>query len=587
MNKNQTIVGAIAILIIGILIASSIGLIQIAPQFTINTTTVSYNYDNNHVYGIASPELTDETNLVTAWKTGSHSVKLVMQGNIKDNLGSVDRGIGQYFYQIFIVDADHSTPYPIMWYNDYNRDYIHITSPSTGFFGLADFAGVNYRPWGGNLYVPDAFNNNQQTKIASQVRLEYRSTGAIARTLTGSAYGLEIKNPHVGKLIVQFWAICADDFSNYNGYPRLLLQDEVSLLDGSGSLSVTNAQNVYEEGQTISFTVNTGFSGLRQGGDVATEGWELKVYDATGVQRQDWTIGDNLHGIAKTYTIPAGAYNPAGSNTWKAELWNTLFKQNEVFFFTIGQGMTKQLPGVPKLTFDKTYYNMGDTATVTMTSVPNPLGKNIIYEFFVRAYYQDEPTNYLYGPTYVRALGTSATVTFSLPKGDRNLVVEANAFDAPHASGGLPSENGKSTIFVKDKNPIPDTYSFTVNVLSGFNGVPDAIVDIGVARQMTDNKGQATFTGVAKGDYLVQVRKDGYDNTQQTFTLAKDDSLTMQISKTSSILRIIAAIITFVIFLVAAIFVKIPGKYSKYSMIFKVVIGAIGAVAAYLVYILL
>jgi len=570
--KNKVLV-ILALIIMTVVVLASLGYLPLA--ITVNTTTTAYKYFNNNFYGIIPPELTDETDLVTAWKTGGNSVKLVV-GGASQIRSDLELGVGRYFYQIYIVDQDHPTPYPIMWYNNYNRDYIHITAPTTGFFGMDLFAGHTYVRTGGSLYTFDPFTGtNIKTTIGCDASFPPIPMGG-ATFLAGS-YGIEIKNPHVGKLIVQLWCELANSLANHDQYPYLMLQDEVKLLDGTGKLSIRDAKTVYEEEQTIHFLVDTGYSGKRQGGEYADDGWELRVYDAKGTRRQTWTIADDQHGIDKAYLIPDGAYDSTGYNTWKVELWNTLFNQYETYFFTIGKGMTNQIPGMPTITFDKTYYNMGDICYATIVSVPNSQGRNTINEFFVRAYYQDEPINYLYGPVYVKASGNQIVVSFSLPKGDRNCVVEANAFDAPHDQGGLASETGKRTVFVKDKNPLPNTYTLTVNVLNIADKIPDAIVDIGSARRMTDANGQAVFIGLVQNTYVIQVSKDGFNTATKTMTLDSDKSVDIQLSKKGDILPLIIAIVIFAIFCVAGILIPVP-------LSIKILIWIIGLISAIISY---
>jgi len=313
------------------------------------------------------------------------------------------------------------------------------------------------------------------------------------------------------------------------------LKDEIKLLDGSGDLWLVDEQSVYEEGETITFGMDTGFSGYTQGGDVSDQGWELRVYDAQGDRVKTWDIGDDKRNLERSYVIPDDAYDPEGSNTWKVELWNTLFDQSERYFFTIGAGMGEQKPRLPTITFDKSSYDMGDICYVTVQSEPNSNTDKPIYEFFVKAYYGTSGVDYVYLPKYVSASGNQASFSFTMTRGDRYVTVEANAFDGPHNAGGIPSETGKNSVYVKDKDPEPDT--FTLNVYVRFDGelVSDAVVECGGKTVETDSGGKAIFVGLPKDTYTVKAHKEKIGTGSEQVVLDQDKSITINLSPTGEL----------------------------------------------------
>jgi len=240
--------------------------------------------------------------------------------------------------------------------------------------------------------------------------------------------------------------------------------DYAYLASGKGDVEIVNDQTVYEEGETVMFEVDTGFSGQTQGGNYVSQGWELKIYDSAGNLRLTWDIDDDKRGTRHdhsgnllNYKIPYNVYRSDGKNRWKAVLTNTLFDQDEEIFFAIGEGMREQAPSIPTISFNQDEYRLGDTVTVTLTSWPNPEGRNKVDSFLVNAIYGKDGVDYVdtYHTKNIRATDNEATFSFKVSKGDLYVTVEAWAFDAPEDEGGIPSEKATASIWIKDKESQP------------------------------------------------------------------------------------------------------------------------------------
>lgn len=589
MKHIVVLIGVIAV--VCIVVAAS--LLTLMPlEIVVDTNTKGYSWcGDDPIVGLTTPELCDETELITAWKSGANSVKLTVEGRAKfpncNGVGWHEFSPSRFYYKIYIIDQDHSDWHLVYWRTNYDRDLIHITHPTTGHPGDAPLLG------GLSYHTSFADRLDEDGKKIDD-NSEWATLGGCGgfTTVVGDALGIKIKNPHVGAIKVEFWVeVGCNWWGDVHTEPRRFQKDEVKLLDGTGEVRIVGEQDVYEEGETITFEVDTGFSGRKQGGDVSDEGWELRVYDtATGDRKKTWDIGDDKRGLEKSYVIPDGSYDPDGNNKWKVELWNTLFDQSERFFFTIGVGMAEQLPGLPTIAFDKVSYEMGDNCFVTVESEPNPLGTNTIYEFFVKAYYGTAGVDYVSNdyPKYVPASGGRATFSFRVTRGDRYITVEANAFDASHSKGGLPSETGKSIVYAKDKNPEPDTFTLVVYVRDENKSlIEGATVDCGIKTGKTASDGKISLIGLPQDTYEVTAKKEGYIDGKETVVLDSDEAITIYLEPEDEngngeipYLAIIVAIVIAGIFVVAAIFV--PG-----GAIVKVLVVILGVALAIIFYFLL
>lgn len=586
MKHIVVLLGAIALACV--VVAAS--LLTLMPlEIIVDTNTKGYSWcGDDPIVGLTTPELTDETELITAWKSGANSVKLTIEGRAKfpncNGVGWHEFSPSRFYYKIYIIDQDHNDWHEIYWRTNFDPAIIHITHPTTGHPGDAQKFGMSYH----DVQCPRLDEDGKEiSKWSHWVQLG--GCGGFT-TVVGDALSIEIKDPHVGAIKVEFWVeVGCNWWGDVHTEPRRFQKDEVKLMDGTGEVRIVDEQDVYEEGETITFEVDTGFSGRKQGGDVSDEGWELRIYDAKNnrVSDSSWEkIGDDKRGLEKSYVIPEGSYDPDGTNTWKVELWNTLFDQSERYFFIIGVDMREQIPGLPTIAFDKVSYEMGDTCFVTVVSEPNPLGTNTIYEFFVKAYYGTAGVDYVSNdyPKYISASGGQATFSFRVARGDEYITVEANAFDGPHNQGGLSSETGKSIVWAEDKNPEPDTFTLVVYVRDKNKTlVEGAIVDCGIKTGKTAVDGKISLIGLPQDTYEVTAKKEGVGSGKETVVLDSDKAITIYLDPDADgngeipFLAIIVAIVIAGVFAVAAIFV--PG--GVYVKILVVVLGVALAIVVY------
>lgn len=168
-------------------------------------------------------------------------------------------------------------------------------------------------------------------------------------------------------------------------------QEQKEMKDSTGKTTWGNwyTKYVFEEGAKIQIGVKTGYSGTSLSpGDIGYgEPWTLAIYNSNGVQVATIPVADNFNG-QKSYTIPAGAFIPGGNNEWKVVLKNTLFDESEVVLFVV-DSLTK-IPGITKVTIDKAQYMEGDTVTLFVTAMANPIsngGTGQITSFWVDVKY--------------------------------------------------------------------------------------------------------------------------------------------------------------------------------------------------------
>jgi len=288
---------------------------------------------------------------------------------------------------------------------------------------------------------------------------------------------ISFEGPHVGVLRVKQITVFEQLFGLIESDPYCTSADYVFLVSGDGTFTFDRQDRLYEEGETVEIKCNVGFSGATQlwdssGNDVSTKGWTLKIWDNSnsgGTPFKTFNIPDGNDAFKCTFTIPEGAYDSDGDNQWVAVLENTLFEQEHKEFFAIAPGMREQAPSLPTYEFDKDKYNLGDTVNCLISSEPNPLGSNKIYEFWVKVYYEGDSTATYPGyPTYLQTNGgTSVTISFKPAYGDKKCVVEAVAFDGPHNQGGIPSGVYSTQIYIQDEFLPPEdiTWTYVVCIL--------------------------------------------------------------------------------------------------------------------------
>ena len=289
--------------------------------------------------------------------------------------------------------------------------------------------------------------------------------------LQAESIAFYVKNSHVGGIRVKLMTEIR--YYNYNLWKYVvtekeMLHDEAYLVSGAGSIEVLpdgkidteGIQYVFEEGSTVTFSVDVDYSGVTQGGSVSDEGWQVRLFKPSGSLAQSWTVADNQRDHRIYYTVPDGAYDSEGRNDWEVTLRNILFDQDEKDVFIIDT--YEKMPGVTTVKLDKSDYDKNDLITVTVEAKANPSGTNDIYEFYCLAYYGNQRNDYTLAPTYKRATGIGdsnyqTSFTLTAYKGDKWLTVECTAYDAKHDSGGRAGTTGYSQVYIKDIDPVPPT----------------------------------------------------------------------------------------------------------------------------------
>ena len=273
-----------------------------------------------------------------------------------------------------------------------------------------------------------------------------------------------IKDTQVGALRVKqhtmFWKL--------GGYEDLQVTsiDYCYLISGWGNVDLALSQTRYIAGEdTVKFKVDTYYSGYTQGGEYSSNGWKLKLYDNTGGLVKEWDIDDDKQGTRYDnsgnlldYFIPESAVQTGQSHTWRVVLTNTLFDQDDETFFTVTLEELLGAPGIKPIEFNQQGYQVGDKARITLEGIPNPLGKNYVDGFLVNVMYGTDGTDYIldYHNKYVSVSSSNKVVLeFTCAKGDTYICVEAWAFDAPEATGGIMSEKQADCGWVEEFEPEP------------------------------------------------------------------------------------------------------------------------------------
>jgi len=242
--------------------------------------------------------------------------------------------------------------------------------------------------------------------------------------------------------------------------------DYAFLISGEGNVDIVDPQTRYIAGEdTIRFSVDTGYSGTTQGGTYTGLGWELKVKDNNGDTVKTWYLGDDKtnarrdkNGNLLDYAIPSNAVIAGQSHMWSVVLTNTLFKQDDETFFAITKDELLMAPDIKPITFSAEEYELGDTVVITLEGVPNPLGRDTIDGFIVNVLYGKDGVDYVldYHNKYISSTGsTTATISFTVAKGDKYVTVEAWAFDYPESQGGIMSEKVMGQVWVKENSEGP------------------------------------------------------------------------------------------------------------------------------------
>lgn len=433
--KPFGIVGVVVLVLVMVLAGFS-GLLLYMNQNQADTTGVAFEY-KGLIAGSNSnggKDLLDSTSYVTSWSGGGKSEKVVVQGEFKSTgtqlLGST---ITAYRYVVYALTNN----------NQIQMNGVHTTTYDTGWVA------------GTNLVIGKGWSSVQTLIITITepcvgiVRAEMYAQYAYFDT------GLGVPIPRVGGALFAY--------------------DEAWLRSGVGSVLVQNSPNVVEEGQNVSLFVETGYS-HSGGATIQTGGWTLNIYNPTGTSVMTKTIADNFAGTVK-YQIPNGSYSPTSTNVYKVILRNELIDQDDAWFFTIGPGMFKKIPNLPtfKSTGDGKTLIPGDSVSVTITSVKNPLGYDI-KGFWVWVSYETSAsttTQYVIEKAWYAATSDgkgsfSAIVTFTFPDAGQ-VRFQASAADTMNLNSGISSLQW--TVYPKPPEPPPGPGPFDKSMVSLIIGV--------------------------------------------------------------------------------------------------------------------
>jgi len=208
--------------------------------------------------------------------------------------------------------------------------------------------------------------------------------------------------------------------------------DICRLISGVGEVWITpdddSTPYLFTVGDTVTFNVNTGFSGVSTG--EPGRGWTLTLYDPDGNAYMTWDIGDDKRGHTETWTIPQDAWRSTWDNEWKIVLYNAIIDQSEERFLTIDR--EELAPDPPTIEFtggDK----VGEQVIVILEST-HPLGEGISH-FYVDVKYQDTG-EYIINHARYEAANNRAVVTFTPLHGATDVIVRAYAVDASGRPSG-------------------------------------------------------------------------------------------------------------------------------------------------------
>ena len=479
----------------------------------------------------------------------------------------------KYYYKVSMIESESGTPTVLMNWNTYNSNIVHIVSAPQGwtsnnlmFYWPTSSVAIHQYSNLCPIYIDGVHTNDTWDKGFVHSDCAICWFNCCDSSLVAEPFEIELKGYHIGKLIIEFYAMVGDEEFGGIKYHNILLQsDEVKLLPGDGGVSVRASNEwdghyIFEKGDTVYFDVFTSYSGVTAGGEYANDRWVLKLFNNFGVKVYEWVLPDEFRG-SRAYVLNDVEYNPDGQNIWRVELWNNLFMQHEEdFFITIFERM----PSITTITFSKTSYNQGETVQATLKANGNVNGTNQVYEFYAKAYYQGT-TNYLFD-AYVRASSSGvgneykATISFTAALSNTIVEVVAWAFDKSHTGGGLAGPRGIATVYIKDPSQ-PGTYVLNLYVKDGNTQIPisNAKIDCpqaNIYNEYTDINGVYILRQLVNGEYKITVSKEGYNTKTVSVYIASADKTETVYLTSGDIWTYIIPIVIFLLFLIGAIVVK-------------------------------
>lgn len=391
---------AVALVIVAVLIVG--GFAYLGSVF-VNTDGVSYRYrgvEGGTQANSGRGDLLDSTAYVTSWTGGGVSEKIVLRGHFRATPAVFAPEFARYWYKVALTSDNP------------NVQINGITGTSWESIKFEVTSGSDPTPWTYGDWI---------------------ATESVIVTLT---------NPCSGKIHAELWGH-VNDLNPSSSDDGILASDEAYLRSGVGSVKVQN--DVVEEGTTANFFVETGYAHTEKT-DVSGsgEGWYLNIYNPAGGSVLTKTIGDNFAGTI-SWLVPNGSYSPSSTNVWKVLLRNELIDQDDDWFFTVGPGMIKQIPGKPSFEIQnpqKTYV-AGDKIDVLLTAKKNPSGYDIA-GFWVWVSYETSAgttTHYLIEKAWYPANAEgggifTAQVSFVFPDAG-NARLEASTADVKNLNSGI------------------------------------------------------------------------------------------------------------------------------------------------------
>jgi hypothetical protein len=486
---------------------------------------VNYNYITvTNALNHADPgEIMDSSRYILSWQPNEYSTAITARVDAQwvvkyDKLWSISYLFGDYPQTI--IQKDY-------WWDVTLTDILGKTTriiDGKNFTGGASDTSVK-KDW---VYIQSGYPRRWfpgLTDSAWQIsdgEQWYSKASSGTYALETETLVFAIKGPRVGYLTVR----CYIDDTAYalsdEGLPlittrkvettgtRLLSEDKAYLASGIGNVQidsinsigtegtanaggtgVTYTKYVWAEGQDVTFNVKTGYSGISLEPDQEgyREGWYLKITNSKGetVKTGDIVIGgvtkslssytngliplaDGLTNYKIKYKIPTGAFiiNDPNDNEWMVTLSNTLFDQSETRLFVVDSLL--KVPGQAKAEFDKNQYKQWETCKLTLSAKPNTAGTNDILHFRVWVTYDSwTSTNYALTARSVPAVKSgdsyTATVTFQVSKGDKNLYATTVAIDSQHRAGPEGEDQAFVEQVIPNPNPVDDILSGDYNWL--------------------------------------------------------------------------------------------------------------------------
>lgn len=315
-------------------------------------------------------ELLDQSKYVTAWKEGRVSEKIVVAG----------RTFGRFIptsVQLCMVDK--------YWIDVYLDDSADWSNP--------DYVSTPDNPYSDKITwnTPDGANPGE-VKVGSEIPMSW------ANIKLGPQI-FHINGPYVGylKVIIHVRYSIRNILGWELAYFVWNTTDHAYLLSGAGNVVVKypNGYDEVQEGETVEFHVDTGFSGPAVA--ERDKGWLLTLYypydypDKGGKPFMNWTIPDNRHPYVVKWTVPQGIWKPHVSNAFRLILCNQLINQNESYVLIID--FREKMPPAPRIEVENNWMYPNERMNVTIYADKSELTGLNISEIRYCAFYGELADN--------------------------------------------------------------------------------------------------------------------------------------------------------------------------------------------------